>query len=156
MNLNKIRPKSDTADLIISLTKNCESIIEQTHRKAEETLELKMIKPREIFHFDPAIPIEGSWMLGLTSLEMYKSIFNMTQQNNIFELYTDPFDSDFSFTELKDKVAEFVGLSDISIEDLEHEKYGPNFQKKIIENYQQKRVRLMVKKLIIKLSAFII
>ena len=46
-----IRPKNQTEDLLLSITKNCETLIEQTHRKAEETLEFKMIKPRETFHF---------------------------------------------------------------------------------------------------------
>ena len=50
-----IRPKNETEDLLVSITKNCETLIEQTHRKTEETLEFKMIKPREIFHFKPPI-----------------------------------------------------------------------------------------------------
>ena len=47
-----IRPKNQTEDLLLSITKNCETIIEQTHRKPEETLEFKMNKSRESFHFD--------------------------------------------------------------------------------------------------------
>ena len=43
-----IRPKNQTEDLLLSVTKNCEMLIEQTHRKPEETLEFKTIKPREI------------------------------------------------------------------------------------------------------------
>ena len=65
-------------------------------------------------------------MLGLTSLEVYNSIFNKTGKNSKFDLYTDPLESEFSFTELKTKVAEMLGLSDISLEDLEHEKYRPD------------------------------
>ena len=34
-----IRPKNQTEGLLLSLTKNCETLIKQTHRKAEETLE---------------------------------------------------------------------------------------------------------------------
>ena len=36
------RPINETEDLILSITKNCETLIEQTHRKAEETLELNL------------------------------------------------------------------------------------------------------------------
>ena len=54
-----IRPKNEIEDLLLSNTKNCETFIEQTHKKAEETLEFKMIKPREIFHFNPPIHIKG-------------------------------------------------------------------------------------------------
>ena len=45
MNLNMIRLKTETEDILLSMTKNCEMLIEQTHRKTEETLEFKMIKP---------------------------------------------------------------------------------------------------------------
>ena len=82
MNLNIIRPKNQTEDLLLSITKNCETLIEQTQRKAEETLEFKMIKPRETFHFKPPIQINGDWMIGLTDLEVYNSIFNITEENN--------------------------------------------------------------------------
>ena len=68
-------------------------------------------------------------MIGLVGLEVYNSIFNLTERNKNFELYTDAFDSDFSFNDLKDKVTEVFGLSDISIEDLEHEINGPNINK---------------------------
>ena len=37
MNLNMIRPKTQTEDLLLSITKNCETLIDQTHRKAEES-----------------------------------------------------------------------------------------------------------------------
>ena len=39
-----IQPKSETEDLLLSITKNYETLIDQTHRKAEETLEFKMIQ----------------------------------------------------------------------------------------------------------------
>ena len=51
MNLNMIRPKNETENLLLLISKNCETLIDQKHRKAEETLEFKMIKSRETFHF---------------------------------------------------------------------------------------------------------
>ena len=63
-----IRPKNETEDLLLSITKNCETLIEQTHRKPQETLEFKMIKPRKTFHFKPPIQIQGDWMIGLADL----------------------------------------------------------------------------------------
>ena len=80
MNLNMIRPKNETEDLLLSITKNCETLIEQTHRKPEETLEFKMVKPRETFHINPPIHTKGDWMLGLIDLEVYNSIFNITKK----------------------------------------------------------------------------
>ena len=92
MNLNMIRPKNETEDLLLSITKNCQTLIEQTHRKAEETLEFKKIKPREIFHFKPPIQIQGDWMIGLTDIEVYNSIFNITEENNKLKIYKFPDD----------------------------------------------------------------
>ena len=77
-----IRPKNQTEDLLLSITKNCETLIEQTHRKAEETLDFKMIKSRETFRFKPPIQVEGDWMIGLIDLEVYNSIFNVTEEIN--------------------------------------------------------------------------
>ena len=77
MNLNTIRPENEIKDLLLSITKNCQTLYDQTHRKAEETLEFKMTRPKESFHFKPPISIEGSWMVGLTDLEVYNSIFNI-------------------------------------------------------------------------------
>ena len=103
-----MQPKIVTEDLLLSITKNCGTLIEQTHRKAE-TLEFKMIKPRETFHFNLAIQINGDWMLGLTELEVYKSIFNINHTNNNFELHTDAID-EFSFAELKDRLEQILDI----------------------------------------------
>ena len=45
-----------------------------------------MTKSIKIFHFKPQIPIEGSWMIGLADLEVYNPIFNITEENNKFEI----------------------------------------------------------------------
>ena len=60
MNLNMLQPKTESEDLLLSVTKNCEKLTEQTHRKAEETSEFKMKKPRETFHFKPPLSVENS------------------------------------------------------------------------------------------------
>ena len=49
-----------------------------------------MIQSEQTSHFKPPIPIEGSWMIGLTDLEVYNSIFNITEENKKFELYKIP------------------------------------------------------------------
>ena len=68
-----IRPKDETEDLLLSITKNCETLCEQTHRKVEETLEIKTIKPRETILFNPSVEVKEDWMNGLTSLEVHNS-----------------------------------------------------------------------------------
>ena len=134
MNLNMIQPKNETEDLLLSITKNCETLIEQTHTKAEETLEYKMIKPRETFHFNPPIHIKGDWMIGLTDLEVYNSIFNITKENKKFELYSDTFD-EFSFEKLKDEFEEILNIPNITDDLLEDETIAP----RIIKTYWELR-----------------
>ena len=128
MNLNMIQPKKETEDLLLSINKNCETLIEQTHKKAEETFEFKMVKPRETFHFKRPIQIKGDWMLSLVDLEVYNSIFNITEQNNKFELFTDIFDEN-SFEELKDAVEEILIIPNNTDNLLEHETLGPRITK---------------------------
>ena len=65
MNLNMIQPKNETEDLLLPKTKISEMLIEQTHKKAEETIEFKLTKPTELYHFKPPIPSQASWMIGL-------------------------------------------------------------------------------------------
>ena len=120
MNLNMIQPKNETEDLLLSNTKNCEVLIEQSHRKAKETLQFKMNKSRETFHFRPSIQIQGSWMLGLVDLEVYNSIFNITETNNKFELYRDT-SAKFGFLELKDELEEILKISHTTNEHLDDE-----------------------------------
>ena len=127
-----IQPKNETEDLLLSMTKICETLIKQTHTKPEETLEFKMNKPRETFHFKPTIQTEGSWMLGLTNLEVLNSP-KITKENYKFEVFTGHLEDEFSYTQLKDKVAEVLGLSDITHEELKHETFGPN----ITETYRK-------------------
>ena len=47
------QPKTETEDLLLPLFKNCETFIKQTHREAEETLELKLKKPKKNVSFQP-------------------------------------------------------------------------------------------------------
>ena len=127
MNLDMIQPKNETEDLLLSITKNCETLIEQTHRKAEETIEFKMIKPRETFHFKTPIQIKGDWMIGLTDLEVYNSIFNITEENNKFELYKFPDEKagGISYTKVRDEIERDLAIEDITAQDLQDEIIAP-------------------------------
>ena len=127
MNTNMIRPKNETEDLLLSITKNCEMRIKQTHRKPEETLEFKMIKPRETFHFKPPIQVKGDWMIGLTDLEVYNSIFNITEENNKFKLYKFPDEKagGISYTKVRDEIKKDLDISDITATDLQDDLIAP-------------------------------
>ena len=138
MNLNMITPKNKTEDLILSITKNCETLIEQTHRKLEETLEFKMTKPREKFHFTPPMEIKEDWMLGLVDLEVYNSIFNITETNNKFELYRDTSEK-FGFLELKDELEEILNIPHITNKHLNDEIIGSRIIDEFIKLSNEKK-----------------
>ena len=127
MNLKMIRPKNETADLLLSISKNCETLIEQTHRKAEETLEFKMIKPRERFHFKAPIQVKGDWMIGLVDLEVYNSILNITEENNKFELYKFPDEKagGVTYEKVRDEIERDLDIDDITAADLQDDMIGP-------------------------------
>ena len=136
-----IQPKNETEDLLLSITKNCETLIEQTHTKPQETLEFKMVKPRETFHFKPPIQIKGDWMIGLTNLEVYDSIFNITEENNKFELYIFPDDKigGVTYEKVRDEIEKDLDIEDITAEDLQDEIIGPI----IIEEYKEQVTKRM-------------
>ena len=141
MNLNMIQPKNQTEDLLLSKTKNCETLIDRTHRKAEETLEFKMIKPRETFHFQPPIQVKGDWMIGLTDIEVYNSIFKITEENNKIKLYIFPDEKSggISYTKVVDEIERDLGFSDITAADLQDDTIGPI----IIEEYREQVTKRM-------------
>ena len=119
-----IRPKYETENLLFSNTKKCETLMKETHRKADETLEFELTKSRETFRTNPLISIEASWMIRLTALEVYISIFNMTKQNKKFELYADVY-NEFTFMKLEEELDEIFDNTDIALNQLQDEKTGP-------------------------------
>ena len=98
-----IRPRNEAEDILLSIIKNCETLIKQTHTKPQETLDFKLTIPKGTFSFKPSLYLghDSNWMVGLTSLEVYNSIFNIQGENKKFERYTYNFEV-FSFAELKD------------------------------------------------------
>ena len=141
MNLNMIRPKNETEDFLLSITKNCETLIDQTHRKAEETLEFKMNESRESFHFKQPIQIKGNWMIGLTDLEVYNSIFNIKEENNKFELYKFPDEKTggVTYEKVRDEIEKDLDIEDITAEDLQNDIIAAI----IIEEYKKQVTKRM-------------
>ena len=136
-----IQPENETEGLLLSITKNCKTLIDQTHRKAEETLEFKMIKSKQTFHFKPPIQVKGDWMIGLTDLEVYNSIFNITKENNKFEIYKFPDEKSggISYTKVEDEIERDLDFSDITDTDLPDDIIAPN----IIEEYKKQVTKRM-------------
>ena len=136
-----IRPTNQTQDLLLSITKNCQTLIDQTHTKAQETLEFKMNRSKQTFHFNPPIQVKEDWMLGLRSLEVYNSIYNITEENNKFELYKFPDEKagGFSYEKVRDEIGRDLDTSDITAVDLQDDKIGPIF----IEEYREQVTKRM-------------
>ena len=122
-----IRLKNETEDLLLSITKNCETLIKQIRRKPEETLEFKMTKPRETFHFNSTIQTKEEYMLGTTDLEVYNSIFNITPKNNEFTLYKLPDEKSggISYIKVRDAIEKDLDISDITAADLQDDLIAP-------------------------------
>ena len=74
-------------------------------------------------------------MVGLTDLEAYNSIFNITEENNKFELFKFPEDKigGFSYIKVRDEVERDLDISDITATDLQDDILGPI----IIEEYKE-------------------
>ena len=136
-----IQPKNETEDLLLSITKICKRLIDQTHRKAEETLEFKMIKSKQTFHFKPPTQVKRDWMIGLTDLEVYNSIFNITEENNKFQLYKFPDEKigGITYTKVRDEIERDLDISDITDEDLQDDIIAPI----IVEEYKKQVTKRM-------------
>ena len=100
-----------------------------------------MIKPRETFHFKPPIQINGDCMIGLTDLEVYNSIFNVTEENNKFELYKFPDEKSggVTYEKVKNEIEKDLDIEDITAEDLQDEIIAPI----IIEEYKKQVTKRM-------------
>ena len=127
MNLNMIRVKTQTEGLLLSITENCEILIEQTPRNAEETLEIKTNKSRETFLFNPPIQTKGDWMIGVTDLQVYNSVFKTTVENNKFELhkFPDKKSGGVSCEKVRAEIEKDLEISDITATDLQDVLIGP-------------------------------
>ena len=99
-----------------------------------------MTKPREIFQFTPPMEIKDDWMLGLVDLEVYNSIFNITEEKNKFEIYRDMSDK-FGFLELKDELEETLNFSNFTNERLNDEIKGPRIIDAFIKLSKEKKIK---------------
>ena len=80
-----INDKKDS--LLLSLAKSNMDIVESTLSKPQETLEFKMKKQKESFSFDVPLELPEQWMMGVPSLEVYNTVYNITEKNNKLKTY---------------------------------------------------------------------
>ena len=94
-----------------------------------------MTKSKETFHFNPPIQVKEDWMLGLVDLEVYNSIFNITEENNKFKLYKFPVEKigGITYEKVRNEIEKDLDIEGITAEDLQDEIIGPL----IIKEYEK-------------------
>ena len=85
MDLTNFVTYDKTESLLLSIAKPNQEIVENTHSKPQETLEFKTTKQKESFSFDIPLELPEQWMTGVTSLEVYNTVYNNTEKNNKIE-----------------------------------------------------------------------
>ena len=70
------------SELLLSIRKHTDTLIEPTKTRPQETLELKMNKQVQTFSISPPINLieEGKWSLGVSSFERTSFVFNITNE----------------------------------------------------------------------------
>ena len=87
MDLSNFVTYDKKESLLLSIAKSNQEIVENTHSKPQETLEFKMNKQKESFSFDIPLELPGQWMMEVTSLEVYNTVYYKTPINNKLEIY---------------------------------------------------------------------
>ena len=82
MDLSNFVTYDKKESLLLSIAKSNLDIVENTLSKPQETLEFKMNKQKESFSFDVPLEVPEQWMMGVTSLEVYNTVYNITEKNN--------------------------------------------------------------------------
>ena len=86
MNLKMIRPKNETEDLLLSKLKIAKHLLNKLIPDQKKHWNSNSTNQQKRFTSIQQIQNKGDWMTGLTSLEVYNSIFNINKTNNKFEL----------------------------------------------------------------------
>ena len=82
--LSNFSPIDNKEMLLLNIAKSNLEIVVNTHSQPQETLEFKMNKQKESFSFDQPIDLPDKWMMGVISLEVYNTVYNITEMNNEF------------------------------------------------------------------------
>ena len=100
-----------------------------------------MIKPRETFLFRPPSQVIGDWMIGLTNLEVYNSIFDITEENNKLQIYKFPDEKSggVTYEKVRNEIERALDISDITATDLQDDIIAPM----ITEEYKEQVTKRM-------------
>ena len=84
MDLSQLSPADEIETLTLEIVKLMQKVEENTHTKAQEPLEFKLTKPKQNFNFDKQLIIPKKWLMGVTILQVYNTVYKMTERNKIF------------------------------------------------------------------------
>ena len=75
-------------ELLLLIKKHADTLIEQTKTKPQETLEFKMNKQMQTLSSNPPINLveEGRWLMAVSLFDCTISVFNITNENNLFSI----------------------------------------------------------------------
>ena len=83
MDLSNIVTYDKKESLSLSVANSNLHIVENTLSKPQETLEFEMTKRKKSFSFDVPLELPEQWMLGVTSLEVYNTVYNITSKTHL-------------------------------------------------------------------------
>ena len=86
MDLSNFVTYDEKESLFLNIAKSNQESVENTHSKPQETLEFRMTNQKESFSFDVPLELNEKWMMGVTSLEVYKTVYNITDKNNKLQI----------------------------------------------------------------------
>ena len=86
MDLSNFVTYDKKESLLLSIAKSNLNFVENTLSKPQETLEFKKNKQKESFSFDVPLELPEQWMMGVTSLEVFNTVYNITEKNNKLEV----------------------------------------------------------------------
>ena len=81
MELSKFVINVKKESFLVRIPKYNQDIVENTRSKPQETLEFKRTKQKESLAFDVPLELPEHWMMGVTSLELYNKVYNITITN---------------------------------------------------------------------------
>ena len=139
MDLSSFVTYDKKESLLLSIAKSNQEIVENTHSKPQEALEFKMTKQKESFSFDVPLLLPEKWMMGVTSLEVYNTVYNITEKNNKLEilLTKQQLEEHRNDTELVPKIKDLYETSD--------DKFIEKTNTLITNSYTKKKKKLIRK-----------
>ena len=138
MALSNFVPYDKKESFLLNIAKFNLEIVENTYSKPQETLEFKKNKQSEYFSFEFPLILEDSWLMGVTNLQVNKTVYNITKSNNtlIVRLNGEQLEELRVDTKLVEKIRNLYETADTIIAETV-KKNAENLQKLLNESYDK-------------------